>query len=186
MAGQAKVLTSQEIQAVFKLLDSARDRALFALGLYTGLRISEIIALKQDQLFTEDGGIRYKLVVKRLKKKNTVYSNIPIHTKLRQILDEYKKELKSGEFIFPSRSSTKGHMCRAQAHNVLTEAYKTLRLEGAKTHSMRKTCLTNMSRAGVPLRTVQEISGHANLGQLQTYLEVDPEDTHRAINLLKY
>lgn len=51
---------------------------------------------------------------------------------------------------------------------------------------MRKTCLTNMSRAGVPLRTVQEISGHANLGQLQTYLEVDPEDTHRAINLLKY
>ena len=52
MVGQAKVLSSQEIQAVFKLLDSARDRALFALGLYTGLRISEIISLKQNHLFT--------------------------------------------------------------------------------------------------------------------------------------
>ncbi|MDX2104974.1 MAG: tyrosine-type recombinase/integrase [Candidatus Melainabacteria bacterium] len=60
------------------------------------------------------------------------------------------------------------------------------RLEGANTHSMRRTCLTKMSCAGVPLRTVQEISGHSNLSQLQAYLEVDPEDKHRAINTLKY
>lgn len=43
-----------------------------------------------------------------------------------------------------------------------------------------------MSRAGVPLRTIQEISGQSNLGQLQDYLAVDPADKHRAISLLKY
>ncbi|MBX9720621.1 MAG: site-specific integrase [Candidatus Obscuribacterales bacterium] len=36
-------------------------------------------------------------------------------------------------------------------------------MEGASSHSMRRTCLTNMSRAGIPLRTIQEISGHSNL-----------------------
>jgi integrase/recombinase XerD len=50
---------------------------------------------------------------------------------------------------------------------------------------MRRTCLTQMSCSSIPLRTIQEISGHSNLGQLQSYLQVDLEDKHRAINLLK-
>lgn len=32
--------------------------------------------------------------------------------------------------------------------------------------------LTQMSNAGIPLRVIQEISGHRNLEQLQRYLEV--------------
>jgi len=64
--------------------------------------------------------------------------------------------------------------------------FKKLRLDGAKTHSMRRTLLTTLSRAGVPLRTVQEISGHSNLSELQAYLEVDPEDKHRALNMVRY
>ncbi|MHC5722581.1 MAG: tyrosine-type recombinase/integrase [Nostoc sp.] len=40
------------------------------------------------------------------------------------------------------------------------------------THSFRRTALTQMSNAGIPLRVIQEISGHRNLEQLQRYLEV--------------
>jgi integrase/recombinase XerD len=32
-----------------------------------------------------------------------------------------------------------------------------------------------MSNAGIPLRVIQEISGHRNLDQLQKYLEVSDE-----------
>jgi integrase/recombinase XerD len=73
-----------------------------------------------------------------------------------------------------------------RAHRILSEAFAALNLQSASTHSMRRTCLTHMSRAGIPLRTIQEISGHSNLGQLQAYLQVDPEDKHRAISALKY
>lgn len=69
MAGQAKILTFKEIELVFKILETARERSLFGLGIYTGMRIGEIIRLQQDQVFTEDGGVRYQLTVKRLKKK---------------------------------------------------------------------------------------------------------------------
>jgi integrase/recombinase XerD len=186
MPGKAKILSSQEIQSVFKLLDSKRDRALFAIGLYTGLRVSEIISLEQDQIFTADGGVRYKLVLKRLKKKNTVYSEIPLHPKLRQALTAYKEKLDYGQWLFPSRRSEKGHMVRGQAHNILTKAFALLKEEGAKTHSMRRTFLTNLSRAGIPLRTIQEMSGHSSLAQLQEYLDVDPADKLRAISQLKY
>ena len=70
--------------------------------------------------------------------------------------------------------------------SILRAAFDALRLQDASTHSMRRTFLTIMSRAGVPLRTIQEISGHASLSQLQEYLAVDPADKHKAINTLKY
>ncbi|WP_399313343.1 tyrosine-type recombinase/integrase [Trichocoleus sp. FACHB-262] len=43
---------------------------------------------------------------------------------------------------------------------------------GVSTHSFRRTALTQMSSAGVPLRVIQEISGHRSLQALQRYLEV--------------
>ena len=138
------------------------------------------------KLFTEAGGIRSLLKIKRSKRKNTVFSGIPTHPKLKEALSKYQDELENCKWLFPSKDSSTGHLTRAQAHNILRKAFDALELEDASTHSMRRTCLTNMSRAGVPLRTIQEISGHSNLGQLQDYLAVDPADKHKAINLLKY
>ena len=185
MPGQAAILSSKEIDQVFKLLKPGRDRCLFGLGIYTGMRIGEIIRLKQEQVFS-DGGVKYQLTVKRLKKRANVYSDIPLHPKLRSLLKEYKGIVRQGEWLFPSSESVDGHLSRIRAHLILTEAFESLNLEGASTHSMRRTCLTQMSRSGIPLRTIQEISGHSNLGQLQSYLQVDPEDKHRAISQLKY
>jgi integrase/recombinase XerD len=185
LAGQAKVLSKEDIQAIFKQLDTQRDKLIFAIGIYTGMRISEILALKQDQVFTQEG-VKYQITVYRLKKKNTVYSDIPINPQLREHLIEYKKIAPQSEWLFPSDESVTGHLSRCRAHKILSAAYRTLKLDGAKTHSMRRTLLTTMSRKGVPLRTIQKISGHSNLSELQEYLDVDPEDTHKAINLVRF
>jgi integrase/recombinase XerD len=186
MPGKAKILTAKEISDIFQVLRLPRDKTIFALGIYAGLRIGEIIALKTDQLFTKSGGVRNVLKVIRLKKKNTVYSEIPVHPKLRERLKEYYKNSPPGHWLFPSEESATGHLERVRAHYILRDAFDRLRLQDASTHSMRRTCLTNMSRAGVPLRTIQDISGHASLSELQEYLAVDPADKHRAINLLRY
>jgi integrase/recombinase XerD len=57
-------------------------------------------------------------------------------------------------------------------------------IEGGSTHSFRRTCLTQLSNAGIPLRVIQEISGHNNLEQLQKYLEVKPEQVRGAVAAL--
>jgi integrase/recombinase XerD len=186
MAGQARILSSKEIGGIFKVLPTARDKALFAIGIYTGLRVGEIVSLRTDQLFSDAGNVRHVLKVKRTKKKNTVFNDIPVHPKLKNALSNYRNDVELGAWLFPSEASSTGHLTRAQAHNILTAAFETMGLEDASTHSMRRTCLTNMSRAGVPLRTIQEISGHASLSDLQAYLAVDPDDKRRAINLLRY
>lgn len=57
-------------------------------------------------------------------------------------------------------------------------------IEGASTHSFRRTALTQMSDAGIPLRIIQEVSGHRTLDELQKYLEVKPEQVRGAIAAL--
>jgi integrase/recombinase XerD len=191
MTGKAKVLGSQEVKRVLSALKDPRDKTLFLTGLYTGLRISELISIEQNQIFTTSGGVRNILKLIRLKKKNTVYSNIPFHPKLRQHLITYKDKFLDemeapSPWLFPSSDDPDEHIGRIRAHNILTKAFADAGIDGASTHSMRRTMLTQMSRAGIPLRTIQEISGHANLSQLQEYLAVDPADSHKAIMTLKY
>nr|WP_322718824.1 tyrosine-type recombinase/integrase [Nostoc sp. ChiQUE02]MDZ8231809.1 tyrosine-type recombinase/integrase [Nostoc sp. ChiQUE02] len=50
----------------------------------------------------------------------------------------------------------------------------------------RRTALTQMSSAGIPLRTIQEISGHSDLGTLQRYLEVTPEQKRKAVSVIGF
>jgi len=128
----------------------------------------------------------HKELAKNQTFKAKEHCGIPTHPKLKEALSKYQDELENCKWLFPSQESATGHLTRAQAHNILRKAFDALELEDASTHSMRRTCLTNMSRAGVPLRTIQEISGHSSLSALQAYLAVDPDDKRRAINLLRY
>jgi integrase/recombinase XerD len=67
------------------------------------------------------------------------------------------------------------------ADKILRKAFERADIEGASTHSFRRTALSQMSNAGIPLRIIQEISGHNNLEQLQRYLDVKPDQVKGAI-----
>ena len=58
---------------------------------------------------------------------------------------------------------------------------KRVGLIGVSSHSFRRTALTQMSNNGTPLRVIQEVSGHRNLEQLQTYIEVRDEQVLGAV-----
>jgi len=57
-------------------------------------------------------------------------------------------------------------------------------MEGFSTHSFRRTALTQMSNAGIPLRVIQKLSGHRSLAVLQEYLEVGDAQVRGATNSL--
>lgn len=86
-------------------------------------------------------------------------------------------------FLFPGRGG-KGCLSLSGAGNIFDTALAKAGIIGASSHSCRRTGLTRMHSAGVPLRVLQEISGHRDLGALQRYLEVTEEEVLGAINLL--
>lgn len=83
-------------------------------------------------------------------------------------------------YLFPGRHG-RGHIHPDSVALILREAFAELAIEGASTHSFRRTALTRLSNAGVPLRVIQEISGHETLSALQKYLEVTEQQVVDAI-----
>jgi len=66
MTGQARILSQADIKSLFQPLRNSRDQTLFAQKIYSGLRIGEIIAIKQSQVCTAFGGVKNALKVIRL------------------------------------------------------------------------------------------------------------------------
>jgi integrase/recombinase XerD len=180
--GQSKVLTVAEIDKLFAWgFANSRDRALFGICLHTGCRISEALALKVNDL--QAGYITLR---KRTTKGKKATRSIPINDKLQALLEPYLDECRPESFLFPGHhnAKTSKQMTRAAADLILKDACLRVGLIGVSTHSFRRTALTQMHNAGIPLRVIQRISGHSSLAALQRYLEVDDEQIVDAVKII--
>ncbi len=83
-------------------------------------------------------------------------------------------------YLFPGIQGN-GHIGSMPMQIVLKKACKKLGIVGVSSHIWRRTGLTEMYRGGVPLKTIQKISGHKSLAALQRYLEVDREQVEAAV-----
>lgn len=176
--GKAKILSPTELKKLFEEgLVKPRDRALFAICLFTGCRISEALALKINDIKGKAITFR-KSTTKGKLKTRTVYMS----PELEEILIDYRP--KGNNYLFPSRAGQP--LGRKMADKIVRDAFARVEIEGASTHSFRRTALTQMSNAGVPLRHIQEVSGHNDLRVLQEYLEVKPEEVQRAVSVISF
>ena len=179
--GQAKILSLAEIQLLFNSgLQNSRERALFGVCLYTACRIEEACTLRRKDVFDAKRLVRPELIIRKGNTKGKLATRtIPIGEELRSLLVDYNPPSYQW-FLFPGRHG-KGHINPDSAARILRQAFENLGIEGASTHSFRRTALTMMSNARIPLRVIQEVSGHRTLDELQKYLEVRPDQVRGAI-----
>jgi integrase/recombinase XerD len=185
--GQAKILTVAEIQLLFNegfTVDPPRDRALFAICLYTACRISEAVTLNKRDVIDGKGRVRSEIIIRKGNTKGKLATRtIPAIEDLRSKLAAYTPR-KNSIYLFPGNEAHRradSHLHRDSALWVLRQACARVGLEGVSSHSFRRTALTQMSNAGIPLRVIQEISGHRTLDELYKYLEVRPEQVLGAV-----
>jgi integrase/recombinase XerD len=179
--GRAKILSPAEIQLLFNSgLHESRDRALFGVCLYTACRIEEACTLRRKDVFDAKRLVRPELIIRKGNTKGKLATRtIWVGEELRSLLVDYNPPSYQW-FLFPGRHG-KGHINPDSAARILRQAFENLGIEGASTHSFRRTALTMMSNARIPLRVIQEVSGHRTLDELQKYLEVRPDQVRGAI-----
>lgn len=179
-----KILTQVEIQLLFSEgLQTTRDRALFGVCLYTACRINEACTIRVMDVYDTVGRVRPELIIRKGSTKGKLGTRtIPVLEDLRRRLVMYQPPDYHG-FLFPGRHG-RGHLLADSASWLLREACKRVGIEGVSTHSFRRTALTQMSNAGIPLRVIQEVSGHRTLDELQKYLEVRPDQVRGALAAL--
>ena len=177
--GQAKILTHEEMRLLFSDgFTTSRERALFGICLYTGCRVSEALGLRTTDFKGKTLTFRKSTTKGKLKTRV-----VDIEAGLASLLADYQP--KSGA-MFPGMRGVTERLTRYSADKILRSAAKRVGIEGISTHSFRWTALNQMSSAGIPLRHIQEISGHNDLGTLQRYLEVTPDQRRKAISVIGF
>jgi len=156
---------------------------VFGICLYGATRIREACSLRTADVYTRKGTPRSDLIIRKENTKGKLATRtIPVIEELRSLLIDYYPQPRRW-FLFPGRHG-KGHLHPDSAGRILKQACHQLDLEGISTHSFRRTALTQMSNAGIPLRVIQKISGHHSLDVLQEYLEITLEQVRGAASSL--
>jgi integrase/recombinase XerD len=186
--GRAAILSPTQITLLFNEgFTKPRDRALFGVCLYGAARINEACTLLRGDVIGIKG-VRNILVIRSYNTKGKQETReIQVHPQLKEYLEAHHQcdRWYTRPHLFPGRHG-RGSIHKASADKILRDICLKLEIEGVSTHSFRRTALTRMSDAGVPLRHIQAISGHRTLAALERYLGVTEEQKETAISTLNF
>ena len=154
-----------------KTRKALRDRALLELMYATGMRASEVIALKVDAVDLEAGTVR---CLGKGKKERI----LPLYDRAREALKDYlekgRARLLQGrdeKALFVNR---RGKPLTRQGLWLLIKEYaEAAGIIGEVTpHTLRHSFATHLLDGGAGLREVQQLLGHANISTTQIYTKV--------------
>ncbi len=170
------------VDEVFTLLEQPdistpiglRDKALLELMYATGVRVSELINLRQIDLF-------FDMEIIRIFGKGSKERLVPIGKTAIKWVREYQLKVRpkfakigSGDFLFLSRLGKK--MTRMSVYKIVKK-YATM--AGIKKeihpHTLRHSFATHLLEGGSDLRSVQEMLGHASITTTQIYTHISNE-----------
>jgi len=174
-----EILSPAEVDRLLKAPDrktdkGLRDRAMLELMYACGLRVSELVDLRLDHLHFDDGYIR--VMGKGRKERLVPVARASIRI-VRDYLDRVRPRLaadlpEAGRTVFLSVNGRP--LTRARLWQLVRELATEANLpHGVHPPSLRHSFASHLLSAGAPLRTIQEMLGHADIGTTQIYTHVD-------------
>ena len=162
-----------------------RDRTLVELMAATGLRVSEVAALRVAQVI-EQGRAKEFLHLLAADTKRHKGGKLPLNDRVRAMLELYVLWLRDwyeGEWLFPGYEDR--HISSRAVQKIIRRLAKAAGLAKKVTpHSMRKHFINRLLDAKTDIRTVRSLSRHANLESLHAYVEEDEQAAVEAVKRL--
>ena len=185
---QAKTLTERELKAVLAHCKTRkhaeRDRLAVLLGHWAGLRAKEIAALKRHHLIGEDGKIQDSFLLTAEETKGRKARRVFLNTRLQREIDDYRTTVKLREINPYLLQSQKGMAFSANTMcQLLCQIYRECGVEGASSHSGRRSFITKLAAKGVGVRVLAELAAHSSIATTQRYIDVNDEQMRNAIEL---
>ena len=182
--GRAEVLDSNQLDLLIEQLPDKTHKPLAQVLRGTACRVSEARQLKWYCISPS-----HIILPKEICKGKLTTREIPLSLELLQILNSWRtkwSELQGhkpepNDYLFPGRDPDHP-ISRKAFDKALRVATKKTQIQGASSHSFRRSALSSASSKGVPLRQIQEISGHKSLAVLQRYLEVTDQQKAEVID----
>jgi integrase/recombinase XerC len=152
----------------------ARDRALLELLYATGLRVSELVGLRLEDV---DLSARQVRTVGKGRKERIVPFGRPAGDAVKAWLRErtaLRPAGKDADFVFLNAHA--GRLTDRSVRRILDRAMLGADVSRhASPHALRHSFATHLLAAGADLRSIQELLGHASLSTTQRYTHLDVE-----------
>jgi site-specific recombinase XerD len=160
------ILSREEVKALLEAPGNLRHRTLLAILYGCGLRVSEVTQLKVSDIDSARNVVRVR-GGKGCKDRQTL-----LPAKLLELLRCYWRKQRPTDWLFPSTDSARPISPKAVFLACRKAAQKAGIAKPLHPHSLRHAFATHLLEAGVNLRTIQILLGHANLETTARYLHV--------------
>ena len=189
---QAKTLTKEEMTRVLDYINTRRfaprNRAMMLITHLAGLRIGEVACLRWSDVMNLNGTVKDEIRLlpdmTKVRHARTVFINI----KLREELQIYAAMAKCVDRSYPFFASQKSIKVGFSANSLAQTfalLYEGAGLEGASSHSGRRTFLTNLANKGTAIHILKSLAGHRSIGTTAAYLYSSPSQLKVAVELVR-
>lgn len=155
-----KVIDGEFIKKQLSKIENIKHKSILTLTYSVGLRVSEVVNLKIEDIDSK----RMIIHIKNAKgRKDRI---VPLSQTVLELLRNYFTVYKPKTYLFNGQTSLNysPNSCNKIVKKYLGENYHI--------HQLRHSCFTNLLESGVDLRIIQKIAGHSNVKTTEIYTHV--------------
>jgi site-specific recombinase XerD len=163
-----KLLNEDELKNLFNALSNKKHKAMLFTTYSAGLRVSEIVNLKIEDIDSK----RMQIFVRRAKgKKDRCVNLSPLLLDiLRKYLQEYKPKPKI--YLFESETTFEAYPTRTVQQIFSNARHKARISKTVGVHSLRHSFATHLLDKGTDIKYIKDLLGHFSIKTTERYLHI--------------
>lgn len=194
MIGKAQVLNDVDVRNVLNSIKvkgcSERNRIIFLLTYLCGLRVCNIQKLQISDVYCDKGKVLDKIVLNGAKNKFGTVAEYYLNDEMKKELAEYRKWLKSvkpnlnaDDYLIQSVKTGKC-LRKESIVRIFRQVYDSVGLVKCRSHSGRRSFITNLCDKGIAIQVVSKLVNHSNIQTTMGYYQQNPITLQNAVNVL--
>lgn len=191
-----KVLPIKDTQVLHEVEDCLRNNfkfglrnyTIFKIGLVTMLRVSDLLALRRNEVFNTDQSIKLNAftVDKKTKKHNILYLK-PAFNDLAIYIKWLDQNYPDSEWLFPSSQHPDQHVSIKQYYKVIRRVGDLLGIDYLGTHTMRKTGAYRVYvQSNYDIGLVMSLLNHSSQAMTLRYLGLDQVSKEKKLDRILF
>lgn len=182
---QAQVLNERDVKAVLSAISQSafpgRNRCMFLLALYSGMRVGELAALNVGDVVDSKGKVREQIMLKPHQTKGRHARTVLLNQQAQAEIERYQrgKQADGSEPLFNSKVGKR--FSANSLVQVFGRLYDGCGLDAATSHSMRRTFCTRLAERGTAIHIIAALAGHRNVATTMLYLTANENVMRNAV-----